>query len=299
MGGKQQRAFRWLLKKNMDSFLVSVIVPTYNSAKVIDACLRSVKNQTYTPLEIIIVDNHSTDNTQEIAKRHTDTVFEWQPERSAQRNYGAKQARGEYLIFIDSDMELSPAVIQDCVQKMKADPEIAGIIIPEESFGRGFWAQCKKLERSFYVGVSWMEAARFFRKDTFEKTGGYDEQMISGEDWDLSQRAESFGKIKHTKSFIFHNEGQISLFRTVQKKFYYAQKFFLYLTKNKGKKNIDKQTDIILRFKLFLSQPKQLFRNPLLGLGVLFMKSCEFGFGAFGYIVAKIQYSLAKGNEIH
>lgn len=74
--------------------LVSVIVPTYNSEKFIGACLESIKNQMYTNIELIVVDNNSTDKTKEIAWRYTDKVFNKGPERSAQRNFGAKNSIG-------------------------------------------------------------------------------------------------------------------------------------------------------------------------------------------------------------
>jgi len=70
-------------------------------------------------------------------------VFIKGPERSAQRNFGAAQATGQYVVFIDSDMELAPGVVEACVVKA-TEANAAGIIIPEESFGIGFWAQCKK-----------------------------------------------------------------------------------------------------------------------------------------------------------
>ena len=55
--------------------LVSVIVPTRNSAATLEACLKSIGNQAYGPIELIVVDNHSSDATREIAKRFTDMVF--------------------------------------------------------------------------------------------------------------------------------------------------------------------------------------------------------------------------------
>ncbi len=269
--------------------LVSIIVPTYNSSATLGECLESIKNQSYQSIELIVVDNNSKDNTKEIAKKYTDKVFNKGPERCTQRNFGVEQASGEYVAIIDSDMNLSKDVIEQCVAEIQK-PSVVGVVIPEESFGEGFWAQCKKLERSFYVGVSWMEAARFFKKSDFLRLGGYDEQMVSGEDWDFSQRIAKLGKIGRISSYIYHNEGKISLFKTVKKKFYYAQKFAKYTAKqSEHGEQIANQTSIIARYKMFLSQPKKLFKNPIYGIGMLFMKTMEFGFGGVGLLVGKIK----------
>jgi len=269
--------------------IVSVIVPTKNSSKTLESCLRSIQKQTYKNIEIIVVDNFSTDNTQKIAKKYTKNVYSKGPERSAQRNYAVDQATGFYVTIIDSDMELSLEVIQECVDIMQSSKGLVGAIIPEESFGIGFWAQCKKLERSFYVGVPYMEAARFFKKEDFLKAGGYDKDMISGEDWDLSQRIGKSGELKSIQSFIYHNEGKISLFNTIKKKMYYAKEFAKYTSKTSSTENVQNQTNIVGRYALFFSKPKKLFRNPILGIGMLFMKTCEFGFGGIGYLLARNQ----------
>src|SRR5262245_48197635 len=98
--------------------LVSVIVTTKNNTATLDDCLKSiVKQQSYRPIELIVVDNFSTDDTQEIAKKYTSNVFVKGPERSTQRNYGVKKAKGEYVMIIDSDMNLSPKVIEQCVKE--------------------------------------------------------------------------------------------------------------------------------------------------------------------------------------
>ena len=267
--------------------LISIIIPTKNSSKTLEACLNSIKNQTYENLEIIVVDNSSTDITKEIAQKYTDKVFNFGPERSAQRNFGVNNSSGEYVAIIDSDMELDKKVIESCVEKIKSSENITGIIIPEESFGEGFWTQCKKLERSFYIGVGWMEAARFFKKDIYQKIGGYDEKMVSGEDWDLSQRIESFGKVDRIDDFIYHNEGRLSLYKILKKKYYYAKLFSFYVNKSDSPK-LKKQIGIIARYSLFLSKPAKLLKNPILGIGMLFMKTCEFGFGWVAYLVGKI-----------
>ena len=71
--------------------LVSIIVTTKNEEKNIAYCLTSITEQTYSHLEVILVDNNSSDKTREIALEFTDKIFNKGPERSAQRNYGMTQ----------------------------------------------------------------------------------------------------------------------------------------------------------------------------------------------------------------
>jgi len=272
-----------------NSPLVSIIVPTKNSGATLEVCLDSIKKQTHSRMEIIVVDNNSQDHTKEIANKYTHQVFNRGPERSAQRNYGAGVSNGEYLLFIDSDMELSLNVVEECV-KLARDKNFVSIIIPEESFGCGFWARCKKLERSFYLGVDWMEAARFFERTVFEEMRGYDEKNTGTEDYDLPSRIEyrygsqSMGRVN---SFIYHNEQKISLIRTCKKKYYYAQNLDQYKSVESNRDKFKKQSNILERYKLFFRQPIKLFSNPLVGLGMIFMKTCEFGVGYLGLLKTK------------
>lgn len=271
----------------MNKPLVSVIVPTRNSAQFLEACLESVIQQSYRPLELIVVDRNSTDQTLEIAKRYTDKIYNKEPERSTQRNYGAQKSSGKYVLFLDSDMQLAPEVLSACVEKFAENPDLKGIIIPEESFGEGFWAQCKRLERSFYVGVDWIEAARFFERRVFDEVGGYDETLVSGEDWDLSQRVAKRGRLGRVSEYIHHDEGRLHLFKTLRKKSYYAHKFTRYTAVTVSEHHSSPYRIVLKRFGLFLSKPHVLFRNPLLGTGMLFMKTMEYAYGAFGYLAPK------------
>src|SRR6266567_9364650 len=214
--------------------LVSVIVTTHNNTATLDACLHSITQQSFQPIELIVVDNNSIDDTKDIARRYTSRVFNKGPERSAQRNFGVRKAAGKYVAIVDSDMELSKNVIRDCIHETESDPNTKSVIIPEESFGEGFWAQCKRLERSFYVGVDWMEAARFFDRSLYLQLGGYNENLVSGEDWDLSQRVNAQAELGRIGSFIFHNEGKLKLSKTLKKKYYYAQKFTNYMRANQN-----------------------------------------------------------------
>lgn len=270
-----------------DNPLVSVIVTTRNNYKTLDACLASIVGQTYQPIELVVVDRNSTDGTRAIAQFYTTKVYNCGPERCAQRNFGVEKSTGQFVVIIDSDMELSPHIIQDCVDVMHYKPSTKGIIIPEESFGVGFWAACKRLERSFYSGNDAIEAARFFAKKTYQEVGGYDETLVSGEDWDLSTRVRELGPIERVPSYIRHNEGRLKLIHSLRKKFYYAQKAKAFLRKQTATQRMQSGAGPISRYRLFLSRPKKLFSNPFLGIGMLWMKTFEFGFGGLGYIFSK------------
>lgn len=276
--------------KNKRGPLVSVIIPTRNSAQFLNRCLQSIKNQTYKNIEIIVVDNNSTDNTKEIAKKYTKLVFNKGPERSAQRNWGAKQSKGEYLLFIDSDMEVTSKVVEECVKKVSAISLLNSLVIPEKSVGEGFWAECKALERSFYVGVDWMEAARFFSRDSFVTVGGYDEQFTGSEDYDLPLRiVDRFGTNSQSRinEYIVHNEGKLSLRGTMKKKYYYSRELKIY--QNRHTRYYQKQSSLIARYLLFFSNPAKLFERPLIGIGMLFMKTAEFVAGGCSYLFHKLK----------
>src|SRR5689334_8255235 len=95
---------------------VSVIVPTRNSAATLEACLRSVLAQTE-PVELLVVDNFSTDATPAIGRALASTFEQAGPERSRQRNVGAARASGAYLLFVDSDMVLPPSLAAECLER--------------------------------------------------------------------------------------------------------------------------------------------------------------------------------------
>jgi FkbM family methyltransferase len=254
---------------------VSIVVPTRNSARTLDACLASILQQSYRNLETIVVDNSSSDATRQIASEHGSLLLTAGPERSTQRNHGARAATGSFLLFVDSDMALQPTVVEDCVAAARSGAE--AVIVPEASFGEGFWARCKRLERSCYVGDDEIEAARFFTRDLFFRLGEFDEELRGPEDWDLSRRAASSGaSIARVSSMIRHDEGRLQLRPLLSKKFGYGKSVPSYRRKHAATR----------QFRLvrpaFVRHRRSLAAEPVTAAGMLLMKTLEFSAGALG-----------------
>jgi glycosyltransferase involved in cell wall biosynthesis len=172
--------------------MVSVIIPTANSARTISSCLSSLKHQTYQKLETIVVDRYSSDTTVLLAEKYANLLLRSNANRSRARNLGAKVSSGEYLFFVDSDMEVEKNVIEYCVRCCKLQGFDA-VIIPETSVGEGYWSNCIALEKLLYLKNPLIEAARFFTRRCFFDVGGYDEDLEVGEDWDLHLRVLKHG----------------------------------------------------------------------------------------------------------
>lgn len=275
--------------------LISIIISTKNEEQVIENLLKSIKIQTYKPIEVIVVDNNSSDCTKEIAKKYTSLVFNKGPERSAQRNFGASKAKGKYILFLDADMVLDPRVVDECVkqvtnQKTKTfDPQIGGVIIPEKSIGKGYWGKVKAFERSFYIGDESIEAARFFNKEIFIKCGGYNIKITGPEDWDMSQRVRAKYKINRIRSFITHNERDAKLSDFIRKKYYYGKGSSSYL-KSYPLKLTGKQVVYFFRPAIYRNW-KRLLRRPDLTCGTIVLLAFEQAAGFLGFLKGQSRYS--------
>ncbi len=280
---------------NKEMPLVSVIIPTYNSENTLGKCLESIRNQTYKNIEIIVVDNFSQDKTVEICKKYNAKVIQIKSERAKAKNIGLRDANGKYVLFIDSDMELTPKVIGECVALIESDPKIGGIIIPERSVGGSYWVKVRDFERSFYAGTE-IESARFFRKDLALQVGGFDEDIVFFEESTLPQKIEKLGyNVKaRISSYILHHEENFSLLKWLKKKYYYGKTARAYKAKYREYGN--KQISILYRFKLFLKERKFWSRLHL-AVGVIVLKELEYLAAAFGYVGGFRKNERRKKNE--
>jgi arabinofuranan 3-O-arabinosyltransferase len=174
-------------------------------------------------------------------------------------------------------------VVAAAVRAVEAD--IAGVTIPEESIGSGFWAACKSFERSFYVGDSSVTAARFFERDLYLRAGGFDENLVSGEDWDLSLRVGAMGRIATADTIIYHDEGHLQLAALLRKKFYYGCHIRRFMEKH----GIEALKRISPLRQAYTRNLRKFFSNPSITFGMVFMRLCESAAGALGLIYSFVQ----------
>jgi glycosyltransferase involved in cell wall biosynthesis len=253
---------------------VSVVITTKNEEKNIENCLRSLGSQTFKNIELIVVDNFSKDNTVDIAKRYTTKVYSKGPERSSQRNYGARLATSEYLLYLDADMILSPNVIEECVEKCEREG-VDALYIPERIVGEGFWIKVRDFERGFYTGTV-IDAVRFVRKNLFEQVKGFDETLIGPEDWDFDRKIREIGRTAIVDVPLYHNENSFDMKRYLKKKDYYAKGIQNYARKwGSHDPEITKQIGLWYRvIGVFTEKDKwkNLLRHPLFMIGMYYLK---------------------------
>lgn len=266
--------------------LVSVIVPTRNSARFLNACLTSLKNQTYPHLEIIIVDNHSTDETLTIARRFTPHIFIHRPERSTQRNYGARKAKGKYLYFVDADFNLDPKIIAQCVNKIAANFD-AVVVHNTPDPQMGLLARIRHFEVQMYKYDLGHSAARFFRKAVFASIGGYNEDLTAYEDYDLQNRLNGKGfQTGFIDAEAIHLDETRSFWQQMKRYYIYGQK----LTKYKQANPKQAKTQLAFFRPVYFKNWKKCLHHPILSILFIIYHSCKFLFGGLGYLSSALKH---------
>ncbi|HXG06686.1 MAG TPA: glycosyltransferase family A protein, partial [Nitrososphaera sp.] len=239
-------------------------------------CLQSIRNQTYKNIEVLVIDALSSDDTQGISSELGAQVITLDGERTRAKNIGLLRSKGEFVFFVDSDMELEPCTIEECIKKCSKDASIAGVIVPERSVGQGFWVRVRDFERSFYAGSA-IESARFFKKKFVLLAGGFDENYVFYEESTLHQKIEGMGANVSARisSNILHHEEDFNLRKWLRKKKYYIDSAKEY--SKKYPKYAQLQTSIGYRMSLFTADGKwkRLVRHPVLAIGVFILKGLE------------------------
>lgn len=194
---------------------VSVVVPSYNRADYISETIRSILAQSFTDLELIFIDDGSTDDTESIVKAFADKdsrvkyFKQANSERAIARSYGMTLAKGEYLCLVDSDDIWYPQKLEKQVARMDADTQLVCSYAAVdridmqsnpvkaakrqlEGYSGNIYEEL--LQRNFIPSVTPM-----IRKKYIEIVGAQRTEFIPYEDWDFWLRLARIGKFEHIK----------------------------------------------------------------------------------------------------
>ena len=248
--------------------LVTCVISTRGFAPTIDNCLKSIRNQSYKNVEIVIVTEKGAPDTIITANKYKATIIIEGVERSVKRNIGIQRASGDYVLILDDDLELDTNVINDCLEKISKCDFIS---IPELPFGIDFRAKCHRFEKMAYVdGFTPVEGARFFPRKLVLLVGGYDPSLVGAEDWDLTQRLLEKGyRLGRVKSKVNHNDGKYDFLKTIKKKFYYGRVYGEY-----SKRHPKAFVQTIFRFQV-LKNIKHILKHPALFIGSILFRLVE------------------------
>jgi len=175
--------------------LVSVIIPCYNHAHFLEEAIESVIGQTHKNWECIIVNDGSTDNTGEVARKfvadhpgYSISLIEKENGGLASaRNAGINAAQGLYILPLDADDLIAPTMIEKCVNLLESNPDFAIAYTFVQQFGA---YQCivplTEYDFNALCTINFMNATALFRREAFDAVGGYNTNMLWGyEDWDF------------------------------------------------------------------------------------------------------------------
>jgi glycosyltransferase involved in cell wall biosynthesis len=178
--------------------LVSVIVPCYNGASFLEAALRSALAQSYPEVEVVVVDDGSTDSSPEIARRFPVRYIR-QKNRglSEARNTGIRKSRGSYLVFLDADDRLKPHAIATGLGALALRPDCA-IAVGDHVFiaANGSYLASSAKEDPLHAHYEALLKSNFiemissvlFRRSIFDEVGGFDATLRVAEDYELYLR---------------------------------------------------------------------------------------------------------------
>ena len=253
---------------NSGNLKLSCIVTTRNEEAHISDCLASLRAMAESgAAEVIVVDNASADRTVELAEATGARVFQQGPERSAQRNRGAREAAGEFIMYLDADMILPHDTADEIVARLSSADAPDALWVREVRTGSGLRVKARNFERSFYDATC-IDAVRVIRRSLFLEIGGFDETLCGPEDWDLDRRVlERTSRVALTDGHLLHNEARLSLRRVLSKKAYYTGTMAAYRAKWRDDAIVRKQLGVRYRFfGVFVENGKwrRVLRHPIL-----------------------------------
>lgn len=226
--------------------IVSVILPTYNRAHLIEKSIKSVLNQTFRNFELIIVDDGSNDNTTVVVKNMDDPRIKFikcieNKGANVARNIGVEFAQGKFIAFQDSDDEWFADKLAKQVAAMEGASSLVGVVysgywriqdnkkmyIPTDDTIRLEGDISDELLKSNFIGTPTI----LVRKECFEKIGAFDERLPRFQDWDLVIRLSKYYDFRYineatmnaylqTDSLTLNQKAQLIAYKMIFEKYY-------------------------------------------------------------------------------
>jgi glycosyltransferase involved in cell wall biosynthesis len=175
--------------------LVSIIIPCYNYAQYVGQAIASALRQTYSPVEIIVVNDGSTDQTIQVVSNYPVICLTQPNQGQAQAcNNGVRECHGDLIVLLSADDLLHPLFLERTVPLLAADPNIAFVYTHGLTFGDDpaiVLAQASTMD-----ALKWgnnLIATYLIRKSVYQAVGGYDPTLRYSEDWDFALRLAENG----------------------------------------------------------------------------------------------------------
>lgn len=206
--------------------MISIIIPVYNEEKTIDNCLLSLSQQSYKDIEIIVVDDGSTDKSIQVLSEFPISSASWRMKfqiirqkhsgPAIARNTGAKKASGNILIFVDTDMTFDKNFIKNLISPI-LHGEAKGTFTKDEfvSNWENVWARCWNYNENISdrrrIPQNYPDQSPVFRailKSEFEKVQGFDDIGFT-DDWTLSRKLKYQASVAKDAVCYHHNPGTL------------------------------------------------------------------------------------------
>jgi glycosyltransferase involved in cell wall biosynthesis len=185
----------WAMKNDME--LISVVIPCYNSGATLEQTIASVKAQTWPNLEIIVVDDGSTEPETCAVLVALDGVVIVRQSNSglpAARNAGFRAARGEYVLPLDADDWLEPSALEIMLEVLQSSPEASFVFCDLQLEGEASGVLQKNYNFFEQLSLNQLPYCLLMPKRLWTEAGGYDERMCKGyEDWEFNIRLGILG----------------------------------------------------------------------------------------------------------
>lgn len=217
----------------MNSHNVAALLPVYNSSRTVSVVLEKLLASNCDQMEIVVVDDASTDNTRDICSSYPVTVISQTENRgpAACRNLAVRMTHAPLLLFMDSDIDFSPSLLPAMLRCLDENPNLAGVftLTSPDPLNAGFAARYFALQEYLRfsavidAGMSdWSFISTRFgllRRNVFEETGGFNElnALAAFEDLEFSSRMDNRHRMALDKTFLVRHHWPDSVWKILKR----------------------------------------------------------------------------------